>query len=57
MCTAAGCVPICSNLRMSSTRISEVAAIKGHRPAIFDRRTYRNPVPCGAITHLCRVAP
>jgi hypothetical protein len=37
--------------------ISGGAAIKGQIFAIFVFRTYKNPVPMGAVSHLCRLVP
>ena len=51
---AAGCVPICSNLRMSSSSTSS-AACSGQTSGMRSLRTYRRPVPCGAASHLCRL--
>jgi len=48
---AAGWVPISSNLRMSVSSFSS-AAMSGQRDLIFERLTYRRPVPCGAPSHL-----
>jgi hypothetical protein len=53
---AAGCVPISSNFLMSFARAA-AAGVSGQCDSIRSRRTYRNPVPIGASSHLCRLVP
>ena len=53
---AAGCVPISSYFRMLSS-CSLLAAMSGQSDLILSRRTYRNPVPMGAVSHLWSDVP
>jgi hypothetical protein len=49
-------VPISSNFRMSFS-FDAAAGVSGQSDGMFSRRTYRNPVPIGASSHLCRLVP